>query len=304
MRFFKHLIAAAALAVFTTASAYAAPEIPQLRGRVNDYAEVLTPAEEQTLEGSLQQIEDTIEGHPQVVILTTPDLQGYDIAEYSLEVGRAWKIGQKDVNNGVLIVIHPGPGDEFQRRIEVGYGLEGVIPDVTAEAIYVQTMRPHLKEGEEEYFKAFSGAIDAIGTLLKNESTGDPEIDNAVELKKQRDAEAARGTAVLGILIIGAFIATFLGAFHWSLAGLTGTVAGGIVGFFLGSAMWLIIVLAVIGFPIGILASIVIRAIAESSGSGGYGGGYGGGSSGGSSGGGGFSGGGGSFGGGGAGGGR
>lgn len=287
----KNLIAVLCF-VFQATCGYAV-ELPPLQGRVNDYAGVLTSEQKQTLEDSLAKIE-SYEGHPQVVILTTKNLHGMSMEQYSLSVARAWGIGQRKTNNGLLITTYVAPGKEFRVRIEVGYGLEGIIPDATARAIYNQTMRPHFrKEGSEDYMAAYTGAISAIDALLRKELTGNPSIDEAVTIEKQQKT-------VSQILNIGIVVAVLAGYIHWIGCGAVGSVTATALGLTLGWTWVLFPFFAVLGFFAGIFVHFVARTLLSGQWNGiGYGGG-----SGGSFGGGGFRGGGGSFGGGGYSGGR
>lgn len=289
MRWFIRLAAVLALTASFAVGAEAR-EIPRLVDHVNDYSDVLTEQQEAALEASLVQIE-TYGGNPQVVILTVPSLEGEDLEGFSLRVAREWELGQAEYDNGLLLLVVTAPGDDFQTRFEVGRGLEGAIPDAMTRAIYVEAMRPHFQdEGREDYFAAFTGAVALLDPLIRGESTGRPAIDNAVQL----EADAAKRT---GILFIGGILAFILGYVHWGASGVVGTGTGLALGLVFGQVWWIILLLAVLGFPAGVIAHFFGRGALENAGSGGYGGGSSSGSFGG--GGGGWGGGGGSFGGGG-----
>src|SRR5690606_31329664 len=103
--------------------AWAAPTFPELSGRrVVDEANLLQPAEEAALTEKLAALEQG--SSDQLVVVTVPDLQGYEIEEYGYQLGRHWGIGQNETNNGVLLIVAP---NERKVRIEVGYGLEGIL---------------------------------------------------------------------------------------------------------------------------------------------------------------------------------
>lgn len=281
---------ALALATFMVAGAQAA-EVPQLRGRVNDYADIFTPAQEAQLEASLARIE-TYEGRPQVVILTVSDIDGDVIEDYSLRVARTWGIGQSETDNGLLITAYTDPED-FTVRFETGYGLEGSLPDATLFAIYEQRMRPHFKTaGQENYMAAFTGGIEAIDTIIRGEQTGDPAIDDA-------PAIAERNGKMSMILIVGGLIAAFAGFLHLSASGVVGAGTGMFLVYAMGWGMGALLLAIPLGIIGGLLAHGILLAKLEGGGGGSYiGGGNG------SFGGGGFGGGGGGFGGGGFSGGR
>jgi uncharacterized protein len=86
-----------------------------------------------------------------------PDLQGYDIAEVALKYLREWKPGTADRDNGVVILVSRNPR---KARIETGYGMEGVLPDITAKHIIEERMVPYFKEND--FYRGFDNAVDAI----------------------------------------------------------------------------------------------------------------------------------------------
>ena len=115
-------------------------DAPQLTGRVNDYARLLSPEAAASLEQKLAGFER--EQSTQIVVLTIPSLQGDEIDGFSIRVAEKWKLGRKGKDNGVLLVLAQA---ERKVRIEVGMGLQGVLPDITTAQIIRNVMRPHLK---------------------------------------------------------------------------------------------------------------------------------------------------------------
>jgi uncharacterized protein len=107
-----------------------AQTFPPLTGRVVDNANLLDPAQEKALSDKLAQLEK--DSGRQLVVATLPDLQGYDIADYGYQLGRNWGIGAKDKNDGALLIVAP---NERRVRIEVGYGLEPVLTDLSSALI-------------------------------------------------------------------------------------------------------------------------------------------------------------------------
>jgi len=103
---------------------FAAPTFPTLTGRVVDDANLLSPEDEQTLTQELKDLED--KSSDQLVVVTLPSLQGYEIEDYGYQLGRHWGIGTKELDNGVLLIVAP---NERKVRIEVGYGLEPILTD-------------------------------------------------------------------------------------------------------------------------------------------------------------------------------
>jgi uncharacterized protein len=131
--------------------------VPQLAGYVNDYADILSNAEEQGLSETVRQFEEQTSN--QIFILTTPSLEGRDIEGFSIEVAEVWKPGQKGKDNGILIVVAP---NERQYRIEVGYGLEGVVPDGLAGEIGRRHFVPAFRRGDSG-----GGLRDAVEALMQ-----------------------------------------------------------------------------------------------------------------------------------------
>lgn len=114
---------------------------PKLTGRVVDTAQLLTPSAALYLTQMLERLEQSTTD--QVVVVTVPSLGGYSIEEFGVELGRHWGIGQKDKNNGVLLLV---ARDDRKVRIEVGYGLEGPLNDISAAMIIQNSIIPYFKD--------------------------------------------------------------------------------------------------------------------------------------------------------------
>jgi uncharacterized protein len=160
-----------------------AQTFPKLTGRVVDNANLLAPAQQQALDAKLAGIEkDT---GRQLVVVTLPDLQGYDIADYGYRLGRNWGIGSKDKNDGALLIVAP---NERRVRIEVGYGLEGVLTDATSALIIANDITPRFKSGD--YPGGINAGIDQIAPLLKltPEEAKARAAATAAQARKQQQA--------------------------------------------------------------------------------------------------------------------
>ncbi len=116
--------------------------MPPLQGRINDLAGLLDPAQRQDLERKLEAFEQ--ETSHQVVVLTVRSLDGEDIEGFSMRVVESWKLGHRGIDNGALITVSSG---DRRARIEVGYGLEGVVPDAIAARIIRDVMIPSFRDG-------------------------------------------------------------------------------------------------------------------------------------------------------------
>ena len=133
--------------------------VPALTGRVVDQANLLRPEEEQALSGLSEQLERTTTD--QLVMVTLPDLGGRPIDEVGLALGNAWGIGQRDKDNGVLIIV---ASNDRKVRIEVGYGLERILTDQRAKQIIDAEMLPLLRE--HRWNDAFQSGARAVSSTL------------------------------------------------------------------------------------------------------------------------------------------
>ncbi len=191
-------------------SAFAVPDtdVPFLTGRVTDNAYLLSPETNSLLTDSLKAHE--IRTTNQVVILTIPAIGGESIEEYANRVFNEWKLGQEGKDNGVLIIVVP---EERRMRIEVGYGLEGVLTDLTASRIIQFVMTPKFKDGDYD-----GGIVD--GTLAVIDILEGGYLDEGLAFGEMGDSE---GTGLSGLddpdltiterILFGAFIFGIIGLF-------------------------------------------------------------------------------------------
>lgn len=162
---------------------------------VNDFGNFLEPFQKQALEQKLRAYNDSTSSA--IVIITVPDLQGYDIAEVALKYLRDWGIGVKGKNNGVIIMVSKA---ERKARIETGYGMEGVLPDILAKQIIDQRMIPFFKNND--YYAGFNNAVDAIIAAAAGEYKADP---------KQGEGRPSIGSIILIVVIFIIIIFIFSG---------------------------------------------------------------------------------------------
>ncbi len=191
------LLLVAAAVVITGAARAAGLSFPPLTGRVVDQAGILSPAAEQALTTELQTHEQAT--GQQVVVATVTSLEERDIAEYGVELGRAWGIGQKDKNTGVILLVAP---HARAVRIEVGYGLEGTLTDATSRLIIENVILPQFRAGNME--AGIAAGIDAILAVLR----GDP--DAAPQPPRARATDPG-GFPVMTVLIVIFIITRFMG---------------------------------------------------------------------------------------------
>jgi uncharacterized protein len=197
------------IALFATDQITIGADIPYLTGRVNDNASILSEATRNSLSEKLKDHETRTTN--QVVILTVPSLEGESIEDYAYKVFNEWKLGQKDKDNGILIVVVP---DERRMRIEVGYGLEGTLPDILASRIIQNIMAPRFREGD--YDTGITEGVNAVITVLDGadpagveglaETTGSQESSNFADLESPDIPLGMR-------ILLGAFIFGIIGLF-------------------------------------------------------------------------------------------
>lgn len=173
----------------------AQPRFPELTGRVVDEANLLSPAREAELEARLAALErDTSD---QLVVVTVRSLEGYDIADYGTQLGRHWQIGQKDGDNGVLLIVAL---EERKIRIEVGYGLEGILTDALSALIIHEQITPAFKNGGFE--RGIEQGVVAIEAQLR--------LDPEEAMARAAEVEASRADVPVGPLIIIALVFGFI----------------------------------------------------------------------------------------------
>jgi len=253
--------------------------LPALTERVTDLTGMLSAGDRAGRTASLAALEK--DKGAQIAIVMLPTTQPEAIEQFSIRLAEAWKIGRKGVDDGVIVIVAK---DDRRMRIEVGYGLEGAIPDAIAKRIVAEQMAPRFREGD------FAGGLRSTVATLEKVIRGEPLPAPVV---KTAQSGTDPGDAMTFLLIV-----FFMAGVIRSMFGLLGSLAVS------GVAGWLAwTVFASLGLAGGAaLVAFVLSFIRlgrggwSSGGRGGFPGGFGGGSSGG----GGFSGGGGGFGGGGA----
>lgn len=159
------------LFIFSFLNADITQYFPKLDGRVIDQANLLSPAVKKDIDSILKEQEDKTSN--QIVVVVLNSLNGYTIEEYSYQLGRFWGIGQKDKNNGVLLVISM---EEKKIRIEVGYGLEGALTDKISHEIINYTIKPNFKANQYEL--GILKAVNEIKAAIKGEYVAKAKSDD------------------------------------------------------------------------------------------------------------------------------
>ena len=160
------------------------PNPPRL---VNDYTNTLTPDQKAFLEQKLVTIDDSTSTQIAVVIIN--NLDGYDVSDYAVKLGREWGIGGKDYNNGVVFLIAI---DDRKMNISTGYGVEGALPDITAKHIIDDVVKPNFKG--KDYYRGIDEGTNAIIKAVKGEYQ--------IPAKKNKGVSGSRILMLLIIVII------------------------------------------------------------------------------------------------------
>jgi uncharacterized protein len=185
----------------------AAPTFPPLSGRVVDPAGILSPPIKAALTAKLETLET--QTSRQLVVVTVPSLQGLEIEDYGYQLGRAWGIGEKTRNTGVLLIVAP---NERRVRIEVGYGLEGVLTDALSTVILQEKVLPRFRAGD-----AAGGVVAGADALVEQLSLPDDQAKARVAASTQAQ-KATKGSLPIIPLV-------FLGL--WAVFGIIGMFRGG-----------------------------------------------------------------------------
>ena len=209
--------------------------IPALKSPVTDLTHTLTPEQTTQLNQALLQFSQA--KGSQVAVLIIPSTQPEDIAQYSIRVVDAWKLGREKQDDGVLLLVAM---QDKKMRIEVGYGLEGAIPDLVAKRIINEVMQPAFKRGD--FYGGIQGAVNTIMRLIDGEQLAAPEASNQTQT-----IEGMLPLLLFGGLIFGGILRSIFGEFFG------GALTGGVIGFVawvLGGGLIMALVFGVIAFVV------------------------------------------------------
>jgi uncharacterized protein len=224
------MIARALLLAFLLSWPFAASAdvaVPQLTGRVVDQTGTLSASDASALTQQLKDLE-TRKGS-QVAVLIVPTTQPETIEQFSIRVAEAWKIGRKKIDDGALLVVAK---DDHKLRIEVGYGLEGALTDVTSRRIIDEVIVPRFKTGD--FAGGISAGVDRIIRVIDGEPlpVPKPEVSHSVDPNMFFDLVFSP-FGFFGYAAIAAVMRGLMGRLVGS--GVTAGVVGAIVWFLLGS---------------------------------------------------------------------
>lgn len=243
-------LAAALLASVTTfvppVLAYSSPGTPS--GYVNDFVKVLSTEAKQSLETELTAFEKQTSN--EITVAIVPDMGGDYIENYAVKLFEEWGIGKKDKDNGVLLLLSI---EERQMRIEVGYGLEGALPDSVAQSILNNNMMPLLKAGD--YDGAVTAGVHAIEQATKGEYTAPSQKQNALEQLLQENPMSV----LIPLLFLFQFFAAILGRSHsWWAGGVIGFLGAFGIGWFFALGLLFAVPLAIFLTILGLIFDYVV----------------------------------------------
>ncbi len=280
-------LAVALLLVLCAAAASAQDlvPVPKLERRVTDLTGTLTPEQLATLEQRLAAYE--VKKGSQIAVLMVPTTRPEAIEQYSIRVAEAWKIGRAKVDDGVILVIAK---NDQRLRLEVGYGLEGVVPDAVARRVIRETIAPHFLTGD--FYGGIADGTDRLMRLIDGEPLPPPAAQPRGQPQTGETLETWLVILLVFTVIVGGMLTRILGRF------LGATATGGLAGFLalaLAGTLLAAIAAGVLAFFFSLLFGGTGGVVSRGRRGGGWGGpagGWGGGSWGGGGGGGGWSGGG------------
>ncbi len=207
--------------------------VPPLTGPVVDKAGLLQPAQAEQLDRRLREFSQT--HGSQIAVLIVQTTQPESIEQYSIRVFDAWKLGRKEANDGILIVV---AARDHKLRIDTGYGLEGAIPDAIAKRIVAETISPKFRAGDP--YAGLVAGVEQIGKLIEGE-----HLQAQAQSNGQQGGQGNGGNfsqlLVIGIVaasIVGGILSMMFGRFFGSLA--TAGVVGAIAWFMSGSLLVLL----------------------------------------------------------------
>lgn len=209
----------AALALY----AWAQIAVPALTRPVTDLTATLSAEQIAALESRLTTFEAA--RGSQIAVLLVPTLEGEDIAQFGIRVADQWKIGRTKIDDGVILIIAK---DDRILRLEIGYGLEGAIPDAIAKRVIAETITPHFKAGD--YYGGIEAGVAQVMRLIEGEAL--PLQTRPVDSKSA--GESLVLILVLGF-ILGSFVSPMLG--RGVAAGVSGLGSAGL-GWLTSGMLW------------------------------------------------------------------
>mgnify|MGYP002336172302 FL=1 len=232
------LAQALALMLFA-ATVWAQVAVPDYSRRVVDLTATLSADQLATLESKLAAFEAS--KGSQIAVLIVPTTEPEDIAQFGIRVAEKWKTGRAKVDDGVILIVAK---NDRKLRVEVGYGLEGAIPDAIAKRVVSETISPYFKSGD--FFGGIDAGVTQLMALIEGESLPPPQVPKS----KQSGGMDAFLPLLIGGVVVGFMLSAFLGR---TLGGIVAASGTGLVGWLLMGAGLTALAVAVLVF-FGVLA--------------------------------------------------
>ena len=232
-------------------------DIPALKARVTDTTGTLSAADVARIEGKLKAFEQ--QKGSQIVVLMVPTTQPEAIEQYSIRLAEAWKIGRKKVDDGLILLVAK---NDRKMRIEVGYGLEGAVPDAIAKRIISEVIAPRFRAND--YPGGIEAGVDGLIAIASGEELPAPEQ------KKWSGGSQPSGNDIdIEWYLIAFFVAVGVGGF---LRAVFGRFFGSVLtGGGLGAIVWFLTGLLGTGLIVGFIAFFIVLLFAGGGGAGGGG---------------------------------
>ena len=232
--------AAAALLLFAVPSLHAQElvAVPALTAPVTDVAGLLKPDQSAALDAKLRAFEQS--RGSQVAVLVVPSTQPEDIEQYGIRVADAWRLGRKGVDDGAILIVAV---QDRRVRIEVGYGLEGVLPDATANRIIEEAIVPQFRAGD--YYGGIAAGVDRMLRVIEGEALPEPAARSPAQ-------EIPGLLHLLPFLFVAVFVgSSVMRAMFGRVGGAFAT--GGIV----GALTWLLVGVLLVSFAAAAIAFVI-----------------------------------------------
>ncbi|MEK7530986.1 MAG: TPM domain-containing protein [Patescibacteria group bacterium] len=228
--------------------AYTSPGVPT--SYVSDFADVITEDVQSEIEIRLSAFATNSTG--EIAVVTVESLDGDDIESYATNLFREWGIGDKNDDTGILLLIAP---TERVVRIEVGYGYEGVVPDIRAAQIIRNDILPRFRD--DDISGGVSAGVNSILLLIENPSAAPPlEEESVVSF----DFESLAAVLWIGFILLTWLASALARSKSWYAGGIIGAVVGGLVWFFVPVwGYWMLIPLILIGLAFDFAVSTAYK---------------------------------------------
>ena len=216
--------------------------VPELSSRVTDTTGTLDAAAVQRIEAPLAALES--EKGAQVAVLIVPTTGDETIEAYAVRAFEQWKLGRQGVDDGILLVVAK---NDRTVRIEVGYGLEGAVPDVAAYRVIQEYLVPRFREGD--FAGGIEAAVGALAVLIRGEALPAPMSDHSTGSGGSAGEVGESMPILVMLFVVASFLQGLLAKLPRLVRGpLMAGVLGGIARLFFGAPWWLVGVAALLGF--------------------------------------------------------